>query len=142
MHCNGAGDIENCFLNTVRCGDLEDCYLDKYVDENSVIRYDAGCRSKQVCSGQGRRRRRLVVCTSCCSDAPDHNGPCNAKLCGIGPVTYANSTCVVCEGVHSDVTSCSSTSVCPPNEASLNIIQRNGMMHRIYSLYRHIFLNF
>ncbi|XP_062615528.1 uncharacterized protein LOC134277227 [Saccostrea cucullata] len=91
-----------------------------------ITRYDAGCRSKQVCGGShARRRRQLVICTDCCSDAPDIYGPCNSKLCGLTP-TRENYGCIVCQGVHSSVGACSSVALCPPNEVCFTGIRIVG----------------
>ncbi|XP_056004755.1 uncharacterized protein LOC125659338 isoform X2 [Ostrea edulis] len=120
MRCNEVAEIGECLTNVVTCGDNEECYLEKVTKEDLSIRFNAGCRSKQVCTlmaalASAGRKRDLVNCADCCSDAPDKNGPCNAKLCGLTPIQTA-ATCVACDGVHSDVLSCTTAATCPPNE--------------------------
>ncbi|XP_061194742.1 uncharacterized protein LOC133202890 [Saccostrea echinata] len=87
---------------------------------------DVSVPGGQICgASHARRKRQLVICTDCCSDAPDIYGPCNSKLCGLTPTTE-NYECLVCAGVLSDVNSCSTTSVCPPREACFSGIRIVG----------------
>ncbi|XP_062596943.1 uncharacterized protein LOC134258411 [Saccostrea cucullata] len=131
MRCTDAPDITECFTNLAVCGDNEECYLEKSTEEDLSIVYNAGCRSHQVCmimramSGTPGRRRRLVNCADCCSDAPDSNGPCNAQLCGLTPPQMPD-TCAVCDGVHADVQSCNTLATCPPNEVCFTGIRIVG----------------
>eukprot|EP00105_Crassostrea_gigas_P039189 XP_019923337.1 PREDICTED: uncharacterized protein LOC109618916 [Crassostrea gigas] len=73
----------------------------------------------------GRKKRDLVNCADCCADAPNENGPCNAALCGLKPQPL-QATCVVCNGIHSDVRSCTQAATCPPNEACFTGIRIVG----------------
>ncbi|XP_062596959.1 uncharacterized protein LOC134258425 [Saccostrea cucullata] len=131
MRCTDVADIQECFTNVANCGDNEECYLEKVTQEDLSIKYNAGCRSKQVCAimaalnGGGRKKRDLVNCADCCSDAPDKSGPCNSKLCGLAG-GQVQASCVVCEGVHSDVAACSSAATCPPNEVCFTGIRIVG----------------
>ncbi|XP_061194749.1 uncharacterized protein LOC133202901 [Saccostrea echinata] len=130
MRCTDAADITDCFTNLAVCGDNEECYLEKSTGEDLSIRYNSGCRSHAVCeimrmmSGT-TGRKRLVNCAKCCTDVPDDNGPCNAKLCDLTP-PQLQATCVVCSGVHADAQSCTSVATCPPNEVCFTGIRIVG----------------
>nr|XP_034327326.1 uncharacterized protein LOC105333981 isoform X1 [Crassostrea gigas]XP_034327327.1 uncharacterized protein LOC105333981 isoform X1 [Crassostrea gigas]XP_034327328.1 uncharacterized protein LOC105333981 isoform X1 [Crassostrea gigas] len=130
IRCTDAAEISECITNTAACGDNEQCYLEKVTKEDLSIRYNAGCRSTAVCQimaslNAGRKKRDLVNCADCCADAPNENGPCNAALCGLKPQAL-QATCVVCNGIHSDVRSCTQAATCPPNEACFTGIRIVG----------------
>ncbi|XP_078312081.1 uncharacterized protein LOC111100871 isoform X1 [Crassostrea virginica] len=130
LRCTDVAEISECITNTAECGDNEECYLEKVTKEDLSIRYNAGCRSSRVCSimaalNAGKKKRDLVNCAACCADAPDDSGPCNAKLCGLKPQALQD-TCIVCDGIHSDVASCSKAATCPPNEVCFTGIRIVG----------------
>nr|XP_022287020.1 uncharacterized protein LOC111099847 [Crassostrea virginica] len=132
IQCLDVADITECITRTVQCADNEQCYLEKSTNEDLSISYNAGCRSKRVCDIMtllSAGRKRLVNCNSCCGDAPDQYGPCNAKLCGLHPVALQD-TCVVCDGIHSDVASCTTAATCPPNEVCYTGIRIVGTLIR------------
>ncbi|XP_011435531.3 uncharacterized protein LOC128182413 isoform X1 [Crassostrea angulata] len=119
IECTDAPEIRECLRTTIQCADNEKCYLEKVTNEDLSISFNAGCRSTQVCDIMDAlatgRKKRLVNCAACCNDAPNQNVPCNANLCGLGPV-FLPDTCLVCDGIHSDVASCTTAATCPPNE--------------------------
>ncbi|XP_071177696.1 uncharacterized protein [Mytilus edulis] len=130
LSCHSVSDISKCLTHHTVCqGPDEECYLDKTILPNLSTAYNAGCRSKTVCSllsgAVGKRnvdiqlqrlKKASISCSECCNTQPDRGGvPCNRNLCKLG--TSAYETCGVCDRVSSPG-ACSVYQVCPPNEVN------------------------
>ncbi|XP_048750238.1 uncharacterized protein LOC125662094 [Ostrea edulis] len=129
MQCNGEADIAVCLTSLITCADNEECYLETVTSAILGKRFNAGCRSKMTCLMTQPLNDNLGNCAACCSDAPDSDGPCNAKLCGQSPAKQQD-VCVACDGVHSDFHSCQTTTVCPPTEVCYTGIRVVGFAVR------------
>ncbi|XP_071179606.1 uncharacterized protein [Mytilus edulis] len=135
LSCHSVSDISKCLTQHTVCqGPDEECYLDKTILPNLSTAYNAGCRSKTVCSllsgAVGKRnvdiqlqrlKKASISCSECCNTQPDRSGgPCNRNLCKLASsVSY--DTCGVCDHVSrpSDCTvfqSCQPTEVCKLNQ--------------------------
>nr|XP_034327331.1 uncharacterized protein LOC105333980 isoform X4 [Crassostrea gigas] len=129
IECTDAPEIRECLRTTIQCADNEKCYLEKVTNEDLSISFNAGCRSTQVCDIMDAlatgRKKRLVNCAACCNDAPNQNVPCNANLCGL-------DTCLVCDGIHSDVASCTTAATCPPNEVCYGMVSNENQESSIH----------
>ncbi|VDI24329.1 Hypothetical predicted protein [Mytilus galloprovincialis] len=141
LSCHSVSDISKCLTHHTVCqGPDEECYLDKTILPNLSTAYNAGCRSKTVCSllsgAVGKRnvdiqlqrlKKASISCSECCNTQPDRSGvPCNRNLCKLG--TSAYETCGVCDHVSSPG-ACSVHQVCPPNEVcTVNSIFTGGVL--------------
>ncbi|XP_053374073.1 uncharacterized protein LOC123530975 [Mercenaria mercenaria] len=92
--CNRARTLSDCNKLVACDSTLEYCYMDElYTDQRTVV-YEGGCRSKDVCSQSGRKRRAdQVTCSRCC----DFEVDCNKRLCGIKDDTIIASQCYSCD---------------------------------------------
>ncbi|XP_033759352.1 uncharacterized protein LOC117341611 [Pecten maximus] len=131
--CNDAASIEDCIAHgSLTCRDDEYCFLEKSTTDSLTVLFNAGCRSRTVCSimaslAATTGKRSLVNCANCCNDNSTRNQPCNGFLCGQMPnITAPAKQCQQCPNPVASATDCPYMVNCKPTELCYSDIYTYG----------------
>ncbi|KAK3602186.1 hypothetical protein CHS0354_004702 [Potamilus streckersoni] len=137
--CRNAIYLEDCKESQI-CAINEECYIEEIITPQLQVVFNAGCRSKAICSTTQTKRKRadgvsLIACSHCCEDRKTNTSSleCNVKLCGIETNSDHTNQCYYCadedEAKQADVTDptmcrkikfCSDTEVCRATVKSIS----------------------
>ncbi|XP_033730441.1 uncharacterized protein LOC117319817, partial [Pecten maximus] len=129
--CNDAASVEDC-VGQVTCMDDEDCFLEQITTDSLALRFNAGCRSKAVCSVMATLagttgKRSIVNCAQCCHDTTTQGQPCNRFLCGQRPsITVSAMQCQQCPHPVASASDCPHMVTCKPTELCYSDIYMYG----------------